>query len=328
MRLKMSTNNDTEKITPQEVCGDTAPPQEGAGARNEGCGGAGVPPQFEQLYREYSIAVETTTGCGSRGQHYIDNAWDKMVEFSKLHPEIDKKMLGCKHICTNDGTSGLASGVLAGMGSIFGAPSRGLIPAYRYPVAKYEWSVDDCRHCYHTTHQQPQGIVPCVMIDKWIPDDFVVQIFQNEPHFIRQYIKLTGIRFLFKDYANIVIKLPTPKLLGKICEFEASVKSFVQTHNKQELRFISSIDGVLNLMHLRTTNTTTFLEKDEYSGQYYPTSKLDKFSLCNVIIRPSRICVIRNIPSSTDTRYKVSWIVEQIGQNDRLSEKIMDESLP
>jgi len=64
--------------------------------------------QYESLMREYQASLDFTAGCGPRGQIYIDQAYRKLATFVDAHPNY---RLPQKHICQDDGTSGLATGV-------------------------------------------------------------------------------------------------------------------------------------------------------------------------------------------------------------------------
>jgi hypothetical protein len=64
--------------------------------------------KYSRLLSEYYISVETTTGCGARGQEHIDAAYNKLVEFRDKHPEINTP-LPEKHLCIDDGYGGAAS---------------------------------------------------------------------------------------------------------------------------------------------------------------------------------------------------------------------------
>lgn len=64
--------------------------------------------KYSQLIKQYYISIETTTGCGARGQEYVDAAYNKLVKFRNEHPEINAP-LPPKHLCTDDGHGGAAS---------------------------------------------------------------------------------------------------------------------------------------------------------------------------------------------------------------------------
>jgi hypothetical protein len=51
------------------------------------------------LLREYRITIETTVGCGDRGDAYVAKAYDKLVAFKSSHPDF---VLPPKHKATED----------------------------------------------------------------------------------------------------------------------------------------------------------------------------------------------------------------------------------
>lgn len=64
---------------------------------------------FNELIIIYPSTIRSTTGCGSRGQIYIDSAWEKLNAFANAHPEFRSRVPE-KTICSNDGFGGFASG--------------------------------------------------------------------------------------------------------------------------------------------------------------------------------------------------------------------------
>jgi hypothetical protein len=66
--------------------------------------------EWEKLLRRYSATIESTSGCGSRGQSYIDTAYKKMETFVRGKTGY---RLPQKYICQDDGTGGFASGLSA-----------------------------------------------------------------------------------------------------------------------------------------------------------------------------------------------------------------------
>jgi hypothetical protein len=64
--------------------------------------------------KKYTISCETTEGCGSRGQMYIDQAWDELQTFCITHPEFAKAMPRAKYQCKNDGAGGTNTGFAFG----------------------------------------------------------------------------------------------------------------------------------------------------------------------------------------------------------------------
>ena len=64
---------------------------------------------FDSLIRGYHATVRSTAGCGSRGQMYIDTAWDKIDSFARSHPEF-RPRVPKKTVQHDDGYGGFGSG--------------------------------------------------------------------------------------------------------------------------------------------------------------------------------------------------------------------------
>jgi len=64
---------------------------------------------FDGLIRNYHATIRSTAGCGSRGQRYIDTAWNKIDAFARSHPEF-RARVPKKTIQYDDGYGGFASG--------------------------------------------------------------------------------------------------------------------------------------------------------------------------------------------------------------------------
>jgi len=69
--------------------------------------------EFDRLFVRYMHSLEFTAGCGSRGQHYVDDAWEELNKFTKSNPQFEKRVPR-KHWCDDDGTGGLSSGLVSG----------------------------------------------------------------------------------------------------------------------------------------------------------------------------------------------------------------------
>ena len=67
--------------------------------------------KFHSLMNEYQHSISFTSGCGARGQGYIDNAWSKIENFVSEHPEFAKETPRSKYISRDDGTGGFATGM-------------------------------------------------------------------------------------------------------------------------------------------------------------------------------------------------------------------------
>jgi hypothetical protein len=66
--------------------------------------------EMNSLIRNYRITCDSTSGCGSRGQGYIDSALEKIDRLIEKHPEIPelKQMRPRRYICQNDGMGGMS----------------------------------------------------------------------------------------------------------------------------------------------------------------------------------------------------------------------------
>jgi hypothetical protein len=67
--------------------------------------------EFSSLMRKYQHAVQLTAGCDSRGQYYIDKAYDDLQEFVNAHPEFAERTPTRREQCTDDGAGGVATGL-------------------------------------------------------------------------------------------------------------------------------------------------------------------------------------------------------------------------
>ncbi len=67
--------------------------------------------KFSSLIFEYNHSIRFTAGCGSRGQYYINAAWEKLQNFVKEHPEFESEMPKTKYRQRDDGTGGMATGL-------------------------------------------------------------------------------------------------------------------------------------------------------------------------------------------------------------------------
>lgn len=66
--------------------------------------------EWDKLVNTYNMTVRNTSGCGSRGQIYIDNAYQLMIDFSNNQPDF-KPSLPKRTTCYNDGFGGMATGL-------------------------------------------------------------------------------------------------------------------------------------------------------------------------------------------------------------------------
>lgn len=70
--------------------------------------------RYKQLLDEYNIIIKTTSGCGERGQGYIDEHYDALLEYFNVHKEILLKN-NCqpprKFKCGDDGYNGALGGI-------------------------------------------------------------------------------------------------------------------------------------------------------------------------------------------------------------------------
>jgi len=64
------------------------------------------------MRKKYFMILDTTTGCGKRGQHYIDNAYENVLTAFKNLSDVEKQKvnLPSKYMCRDDGTFGIAAG--------------------------------------------------------------------------------------------------------------------------------------------------------------------------------------------------------------------------
>lgn len=68
---------------------------------------------FQQAVRDYHIVLETTAGCGTRGDEYIrdahkeiEDAYEKLPEKQRQNVRVPKLLA-----CDDDGTGGFATGL-------------------------------------------------------------------------------------------------------------------------------------------------------------------------------------------------------------------------
>jgi len=66
--------------------------------------------EFSQILQRYRTTIKITSGCGRRGQSYIDNEYDNLKAFIKKHPEFTTRV-PFKHQCDDDNTGGTSSGM-------------------------------------------------------------------------------------------------------------------------------------------------------------------------------------------------------------------------
>jgi hypothetical protein len=67
---------------------------------------------WSTLMHRYRITIESTAGCGRRGQPDIDRAHAELTAFAALHPEYQHRdQLPHKEICQDDGIHGMSSGL-------------------------------------------------------------------------------------------------------------------------------------------------------------------------------------------------------------------------
>lgn len=72
--------------------------------------------EWEDLLRTYHLTIRSVAGTGERGQHYIDNEWQKLEKFSLANPQYfdgpdSQYKLPQKHRNDNDGSFGFATGL-------------------------------------------------------------------------------------------------------------------------------------------------------------------------------------------------------------------------
>lgn len=60
---------------------------------------------WNHLLQTYYNTINMTSGCGSRGQIYVDQAYNNLVEFCYNHSEF-KSQLPKKHKCQDDKING------------------------------------------------------------------------------------------------------------------------------------------------------------------------------------------------------------------------------
>lgn len=71
--------------------------------------------EFNSLVNAYHITIQTTVGCGSRGQIYVDAAYKKLEDYCKNKLGYKQRLAGIKkHIVQNDGYGGFACGFAGG----------------------------------------------------------------------------------------------------------------------------------------------------------------------------------------------------------------------
>ena len=58
--------------------------------------------EFLGLLNSYNTTIRVTSGCGERGQIYIDEEWKRLRAFVNKHPEFEGR-LPKKHLCDDDG---------------------------------------------------------------------------------------------------------------------------------------------------------------------------------------------------------------------------------
>jgi hypothetical protein len=61
--------------------------------------------KWRSLRQQYFITLETTVGCGARGDYFVGAAWEEMNRFATKHPEYKPK-LPKKRITSDDGYFG------------------------------------------------------------------------------------------------------------------------------------------------------------------------------------------------------------------------------
>jgi hypothetical protein len=66
--------------------------------------------EWNQLFARYTATCESTSGCGSRGQVYINAALKKLSEFAATHEGFATR-LPRRVVCRDDGTFGVSSGI-------------------------------------------------------------------------------------------------------------------------------------------------------------------------------------------------------------------------
>lgn len=70
---------------------------------------------YNELLDTYNITIRTTSGCGERGQTYIDDAYNKAKAFWDEHEEALTEIGASKPIktemCRDDGYGGAFTGI-------------------------------------------------------------------------------------------------------------------------------------------------------------------------------------------------------------------------
>lgn len=64
------------------------------------------------LMNEHKRRLRFTSGCGERGQIYVDESLKKLKDFAKLHPEYQAQVPSSEPV-QDDGYSGMWSAILA-----------------------------------------------------------------------------------------------------------------------------------------------------------------------------------------------------------------------
>jgi len=71
---------------------------------------------YKKASREYLVTLEVTSGCGDRGDSYINTAYEKMEKAYQSLSDAEKETVGRlphKQKCENDGCGGMAFGLAA-----------------------------------------------------------------------------------------------------------------------------------------------------------------------------------------------------------------------
>lgn len=68
---------------------------------------------YKSKLAKYYRILSSTSGCGDRAQHYIDDAYQKLVDAHNKLADDEKNAnpLPKKQICENDGMDGIAMGL-------------------------------------------------------------------------------------------------------------------------------------------------------------------------------------------------------------------------
>ena len=78
--------------------------------------------EWNKACSEYRRTLEFVSGCGARGQCYIDSAYAKLEKAHTALSAEERTNVGGlprKPKCGNDGTSGVSSGFGIGMSSLY-----------------------------------------------------------------------------------------------------------------------------------------------------------------------------------------------------------------